>query len=180
MKKAMIFAAAGLLALSVAAQTKPPASPAQSAAPAPQAEPTAPADQAFSVLVHKSAGLQYRLQNLIPEAQSKGSAGTTLFNYGRYNVQLSVRTVSGGAEIHAHWDDLMIVEQGRATLVTGGTIIGGETDSSGETKGTKIDGGQSQTIAAGDMVTVPAGTPHQILLDPNVIYGAVVIKVFTR
>ncbi|HEY6445547.1 MAG TPA: hypothetical protein VIY53_03745 [Acidobacteriaceae bacterium] len=179
MKRSMILAFAGLLALSLAAQTKQPA-PAQSTAPVPQAEPTPPASQALSVLVHKSAGLQYRLQNLIPEAQSKGSAGTTLFDYGRYKIQLSVRTVSGGAEVHAHWDDVMMVEQGTASLITGGTVVGGETDSAGETKGAKIDGGQSQTIAPGDMVTVPAGTPHQILLDPNVIYGAVVIKIFTR
>ncbi|MGC2636883.1 MAG: hypothetical protein WA294_06870 [Acidobacteriaceae bacterium] len=180
MKKAMVSAIAGLLALSVSAQTRKPAPAAQNGAGALQGEPATPADQAFSVLVHKSAGLQFRLQNLIPEAQSKGSAGTTLFNYGRYNMQLSVRTISGGAEVHAHWDDVMIVEQGAATLLTGGTVVGGQTDAAGETKGVKIEGGQSQTIAPGDIVTVPAGTPHQILLGPNVIYGAVVIKIYTR
>jgi len=46
-----------------------------------------------------------------------------------------VRTTSGGAEIHAHYDDLMIVEQGNATLITGGTVIDAKTDSDGEDQG---------------------------------------------
>jgi mannose-6-phosphate isomerase-like protein (cupin superfamily) len=88
-----------------------------------------------------------------------------------------VRTTSGGAEVHAHFDDVMIVQQGSATLVTGGTIIDPKSTPDGETKGTGIQGGKSQTISPGDLVTVNAGVPHQLLVSPGTTYSAVVIKV---
>jgi mannose-6-phosphate isomerase-like protein (cupin superfamily) len=118
-----------------------------------------------------------RIAALVPEAQSKGSSGATLADYGTYKIQISVRTASGGAEVHAHWDDVMVVEQGAAKLVTGGTVVGGKTDADGETHGLKIEDGQTQTLAPGDMVTVRAGTPHQIMLAPGTVYGAVVVKI---
>ena len=118
-----------------------------------------------------------RIAALIPEAKVKGSSGGTLADYGTYKIQISVRTASGGAEVHAHWDDVMMVEQGSATLITGGTVVGGKTDADGETHGLKIEGGHTQALAAGDMVTVRAGTPHQIMLAPGTVYGAVVVKI---
>jgi mannose-6-phosphate isomerase-like protein (cupin superfamily) len=118
-----------------------------------------------------------RIAALIPEAQTKGSSSATPADYGTYKIQISVRTASGGAEVHAHWDDVMMVEQGSATLVTGGTVVGGKTDADGETHGLKIEGGQSQTLTPGDMVTVRAGTPHQIMLAPGTVYAAVVVKI---
>lgn len=118
-----------------------------------------------------------RLDALVPEAQSKGSAGATLVDYGTYKMQLSVRAQSGGAEVHAHWDDVMVVEAGSATLVTGGTVVDGTTDADGETHGSKIEGGETQTLNAGDTVTIRAGTPHQILLASGTVYEALVVKV---
>jgi mannose-6-phosphate isomerase-like protein (cupin superfamily) len=123
------------------------------------------------------ADVKARLDTLIPAAQATGSSGETLADYGSYKLQLSVRTRSGGAEVHAHWDDVIVVEAGSATLITGGTVAGGNTDGDGETRGTKIDGGQTQTLSAGDMVTIRAGTPHQILLEPGIVFEALVVKV---
>jgi mannose-6-phosphate isomerase-like protein (cupin superfamily) len=122
--------------------------------------------------------LPKQLDALVPEAKSKGSSGSTVADYGKYKIQLSVRTQSGGAEIHAHWDDVMTVEQGSATLVTGGTVADGSTDpNTGETHGARVDEGQSQLLKAGDVVTVRAGTPHQILVEPGSVYEAVVVKI---
>jgi mannose-6-phosphate isomerase-like protein (cupin superfamily) len=177
MRSAIVVIAGLLAGISAGAQSVQPAPASQNVAgKTTEAQPApSPAIAPWDFL--KSAGLQYRLQNLIPEAQAKGSSGDTLMNYGRYKVQLSVRTVSGGAEVHAHWDDVMMVEQGRATLITGGTVVEGKTDVEGETHGVKIEGGQSQPLAAGDLVTVRAGTPHQLMVEPGIVYGAVVIKV---
>lgn len=127
------------------------------------------------VLVQKD--VQQQLSALVPGAKASGLAGTTLADYGSYQIQLSVRTASGGAEVHAHWNDVMVVEKGKATLVTGGTVVGAKSGENGETRGTRIEGGQSKPIAAGDVLTVRAGTPHQILLAPGVVFGAVVVKV---
>jgi len=123
------------------------------------------------------ADVHAQLQKLAAEAKAKGSSGATLEDYGTYKIQLSVRTKSGGAEVHAHWDDVMMVEEGSATLITGGTVVDGKTNADGETHGEKIEGGHSQEIKPGDVLTVRAGTPHQLILPPDTVYGAVVIKV---
>jgi mannose-6-phosphate isomerase-like protein (cupin superfamily) len=133
------------------------------------------ASQTPSVLLQKD--VRARLDALVPAAKATGSGSATLVDYGSYKLQLSVRTASGGAEIHAHWDDVMMVESGSATLLTGGTVPGAATSSDGETHGPKVDGGQRQALAPGDMVTVRAGTPHQILVEPGTVYEAVVVKV---
>lgn len=129
------------------------------------------------VAVFPSGDLHQQIADLVASAQEKGSSGATLADYGSYKVQLSVRTKSGGAEVHAHWDDVITVEEGHATLVTGGTVIGGESKPDGETLGTKIENGQSHSLAPGDVFTVRAGTPHQTIVAPGSTYAAAVIKV---
>lgn len=128
-------------------------------------------------IVFPSGDLHQQLARLADQARAKGSSGATLEDYGSYKIQLSVRTTSGGAEVHAHWDDVMIVEEGSATLITGGTVVDGKTNADGETHGLKIEGGHSQVIRPGDILTVRAGTPHQLILAPDTVYGAVVVKV---
>ena len=127
--------------------------------------------------VFSAAQIKALLATLGTQAAASGSAGTTLADYGSHKVQISVRTASGGAEIHAHFDDVMIVEQGSATLITGGTVVDPKSNPDGETKGTSIQGGQSRAISVGDVVTVNAGVPHQILVPAGTTYSALVIKV---
>ena len=121
--------------------------------------------------------LQTQLEELVPQAKTTGSSGSTLASYGNLALKLSVRTTSGGGEIHAHYDDLMIVERGSATLVSGGTVIDPKADSDGETRGTGIQNGKQQAIAVGDVVIVPAGVPHQLLIPPGTTYRAMVAKI---
>lgn len=72
--------------------------------------------------------------------------------------------VSGSPEIHDRWTDITIVQAGRATLLSGGTVSGGSITEPGEHRGGTISGGTSHAIQAGDMFVVPAGTPHQFQL----------------
>jgi len=127
--------------------------------------------------VIKSGDLQAQLAQLAPKAQTAGSSGSTLNSTGNLTLKLSVRTKSGGGEIHAHFDDLMIVQQGSAQLVTGGTVVDAQTSSEGETTGTGIKGGTSRAVNAGDVIIIPAGTPHQLLIAPGTVYSALVAKV---
>lgn len=173
--RAIVIAAAAGFALCAAGQSTPVAP--HVLGPVGQLLQTPPPGPGLTPSVLLQKDVKARLAALIPEAKAQGSAGTTLVDYGSYKIQLSVRTQSGGAEVHAHWDDVMMVEQGSAALITGGTVVDGTTRADGETHGTRIDGGQRQSLAAGDMVTVRAGTPHQILLAPNTVFGAVVVKV---
>ncbi|HEX4311048.1 MAG TPA: hypothetical protein VHZ25_13530 [Acidobacteriaceae bacterium] len=157
--KSIPIVAATLLTLPLFAQTPPPAVPHDPA------------------IVFPMPDVHMQLDQLIAAAKEKGSSGATIEDYGSYKIQLSARTASGGGEVHAHWDDVMMVERGSATLITGGTVVDARTTPDGETHGSRIDGGRSQKINPGDVLTVRAGTPHQIILDPGAVYGAVVIKV---
>jgi glc operon protein GlcG len=86
--------------------------------------------------------------------------GAALLETGGFKVHASHRDGPGQPEVHEHETDILYVLAGTATLVTGGTLVDGKTSAPGELRGTRIDGGQSRPIAAGDVLVVPAGTPH--------------------
>lgn len=126
--------------------------------------------------VFPSKDVNSQLSALAQKAKASGSSGATLGDYKSHAIKLSVRTGSGGAEVHAHYDDIFFITEGQATLVTGGAVLDGKTNADGETAGSKIQNGTSQTISKGDVVHIPAGTPHQLLLN-GTVFSAIVIKV---
>jgi mannose-6-phosphate isomerase-like protein (cupin superfamily) len=67
-------------------------------------------------------------------------------------------------ESHLNADEIVYIVDGEATLAYGGTQEGG-TDRGGTIFGGKIVGGKTQKVHAGDMVSYPAGTPHQWIVD---------------
>lgn len=136
---------------------------------------TAQAQKGAEVFSH--AEIQQQVDQLLPASQKKGSSGSTLGDYGTHSLKLSLRSKSGGAEVHAHFDDVMVVLAGSATLVTGGSVVNAKTDAHGETKGTGIVNGVKRMVAKGDIIHVPAGTPHQLILAPNGQFDAFVVKV---
>jgi mannose-6-phosphate isomerase-like protein (cupin superfamily) len=118
-----------------------------------------------------------QLGSLTQAAKTTGSGGATLGKYQSHSIQLSMRTASGGAEVHAHYDDIFVVTDGNATLITGGTVENAQTLSDGETKGKSIRNGQSQTIGKDDVVHIPAGTPHQLIVESGSTFSLIVVKV---
>lgn len=127
--------------------------------------------------VFSAEQLQTENSRLLHLAEQSGSSGLTLGDYSTHKLMLSDRTKSGGAEMHAHFDDILVITRGGATLITGGTIPDSQTDHDGETKGKRIVNGQSRTISKGDIVHIPAGTPHQLLIAPGMVFSALVVKV---
>ena len=127
--------------------------------------------------VFSSAQLKSQLTQLAEQAKTKGSSGVKLGDYGSHSLMLSERTANGGAEVHAHFDDVMLVMEGNATLITGGELIDAHSGANGESGGSGIRNGTTQSIAAGDLIHIPAGTPHQLLIVPGTQYSALVIKV---
>jgi glc operon protein GlcG len=77
-----------------------------------------------------------------------------------YMVHTSHRTAPGQAEIHLRDTDIIYVLEGSATIVTGGTAVGAKVTGPDELRGTAIEGGETRQLARGDVITVPAGTPH--------------------
>jgi mannose-6-phosphate isomerase-like protein (cupin superfamily) len=106
-----------------------------------------------------------------------GSASETLKEYPQHIAMLSFRSRDGEAEVHERFADLFCVLAGTATLVTGGVVAGARTVAPGETRGTSIDGGTRQKLRAGDLIHVPAGTPHQMILAGDETITSLVMKV---
>jgi mannose-6-phosphate isomerase-like protein (cupin superfamily) len=109
--------------------------------------------------------------------QGDGSAGETLKEYPRHCAMLSFRSRDGEAEAHENFADVFYVLEGRATLVTGGTVAGARLIKPGETRGSSIEGGARQELRAGDVAHVPAGLPHQMLVAGEQTVACLVLKV---
>jgi mannose-6-phosphate isomerase-like protein (cupin superfamily) len=106
-----------------------------------------------------------------------GSASETLKEYPQHCAMLSFRSRSGEAEVHERFADLFVVLAGTATLVTGGTVLGAHTVSPGETNGDSIEGGTHRELRSGEIVHIPAGTPHQFLVSADKSVACFVVKI---
>jgi mannose-6-phosphate isomerase-like protein (cupin superfamily) len=70
----------------------------------------------------------------------------------------------GFSESHRDWTDIYFVTSGAATLIVGGTIPNPTEETPGEVRGTSIDGGTRRTLAEGDVVHIPPGTAHHVIV----------------
>ena len=86
--------------------------------------------------------------------------GSSLVATKDFTIAGSHRSGPGQVEVHDHETDIFYVTDGEATLVTGGTMVGGKQTAAGQHRGTDIKGGQTQKLKKGDVVTIPAGIPH--------------------
>lgn len=111
-------------------------------------------------------------------AAKKEKVGTeSLAVYGNYQMSLAHRNASGEAELHQTKNDIFYVVSGGCTLVTGGTIPNSKTTQPHEIRGPAVSGGEKHKLTAGAFLTIPAGVPHQMLLDPGTEITYAVIKV---
>jgi len=86
--------------------------------------------------------------------------GAPLLEVEGYKVHASHRTEAGKVEVHTRETDVIHVLKGRATFVTGGTMVGGQNIAPDEIRGASIDGGETRHIGEGDVIVVPSGVPH--------------------
>jgi glc operon protein GlcG len=78
----------------------------------------------------------------------------------RYMVHASRREAAGVPEVHVRDADIIHVLAGSATFVTGGSLVDGRSTAPDEIRGRDIAGGETRRIGEGDVLVVPAGTPH--------------------
>lgn len=87
--------------------------------------------------------------------------GMPLLETGEYKIHASRREQPGKAEVHTRDTDVVYVLSGTATIATGGSVVGGVEIGPDEIRGESLAGGQPRALTQGDVMVVPAGTPHQ-------------------
>jgi mannose-6-phosphate isomerase-like protein (cupin superfamily) len=75
-------------------------------------------------------------------------------------VSGSHRSGPGQVEIHDKETDVIYVVTGEATFVTGGTAVGEKATRPGQRVASDIRDGKAHHLTKGDVIVVPAGTPH--------------------
>lgn len=86
--------------------------------------------------------------------------GMPLIEVANYKVHASHREEAGVVEIHNKDTDIIYMLEGSATLVTGGSIVGGRNTAVEEIRGTSVAGGETRQITKGDVIIIPNGVPH--------------------
>jgi glc operon protein GlcG len=105
-----------------------------------------------------AAGVSYFDRDTVAAAFARGAV---LFDQGEtYMVHASRRDAAGQAEVHLRDADVIYVQDGSAIFVTGGTVVDPKEIAPHEIRGERISGGDTRQLAQGDVVIVPAGTPH--------------------
>jgi len=115
---------------------------------------------ASGVEIWSGSELKTSADTLSSEPASKGLVGKTLGASSLWR-----RAQSGEAELHKTKTDLLVIETGSATLVFGGTIPDARSSAPNEMRGKSIRNGESRKLAPGDIIRIPAGTPHQFILE---------------
>jgi len=95
--------------------------------------------------------------------------GGSLVTDPAYTVTVNSRNMAGQVEVHEKETDIFYVMEGEATFVTGGTMIGGKVSRAGQMLGTDIQGGETHHLTKGDVVVIPAGTPHWFKQVPQAV-----------
>jgi quercetin dioxygenase-like cupin family protein len=90
----------------------------------------------------------------------KVAKGGTLLNAPDLTVLISHRAAPGEVEIHDKETDTFYVLDGSATFVTGGTMVGGRVTAPNQRRGKSMTGGDTYHLNKGDVIVIPAGTPH--------------------
>jgi mannose-6-phosphate isomerase-like protein (cupin superfamily) len=116
-----------------------------------------------SFALWKASDLKGIAKALAPKVKN-GIVSEPLAAMGNYTFSRVLRTTSGGAEVHENMADIFVIESGEPTLVVGGTVVDGKQTQPHETRGTSITGGTENRLGPGDVLTIPAGMPHQMMV----------------
>jgi mannose-6-phosphate isomerase-like protein (cupin superfamily) len=76
-------------------------------------------------------------------------------------IVIANRGMQRGSEMHDGTNHVFIIVDGEAEFITGGRMTDPKVISPGQTRGSGIEGGTVHHLSKGDVITIPAGTPHQ-------------------
>ncbi len=128
----------------------------------------------------KATDLRAYEKSLAPKIDDTKFASQPLGAFGNHTMQISHREGNGPYEVHQSQADLIIVQTGAATLLVGGSIVGGKTTAPNEVRGSSIRGGERRELLPGDVVHIAANTPHQLQVDTGKQFTYTVMKIDSK
>jgi mannose-6-phosphate isomerase-like protein (cupin superfamily) len=106
------------------------------------------------------------LDSLAAKLLSGELKGTqTLFDRegGPYKIYTSfIQNRKGAADLHAGDDEIFLIISGAAQVTLGGEITDKKATAENELRGSVIANGKVLSVTAGDMISIPRGTAHQM------------------
>jgi len=120
------------------------------------------------------AAVHYIGHDKVTEVMSKG--GPIVSDPGL--VVLAQRREAGPVEYHDHTNHVFVIVEGEATLVVGGTMTDPKRTAPDQIRAPSLEGGTIYHLSKGDVITIPAKTPHWFKEVPTktVAYYAVNIE----
>jgi mannose-6-phosphate isomerase-like protein (cupin superfamily) len=115
---------------------------------------------ALSLIAAVAAGptaVTYVPHDKVTATMTKG--GAIIEDKGGLRV-LAQRRGTGEVEVHLKTNHVFIIVEGEATFITGGTLVGSKQTAPDEVRASSVQGGQTHHLTKGDVITIPANTPH--------------------
>jgi mannose-6-phosphate isomerase-like protein (cupin superfamily) len=75
-------------------------------------------------------------------------------------IVLAMRREAGEAEYHDRTNHVFILVDGEATMVVGGTMVDARRTAPDQMRAPSLQGGVTYHLTKGDVITIPAKTPH--------------------
>ena len=100
------------------------------------------------------------------KADRKGDAPIVpepILQLAPYKAQLEYRPGTAPAALHEKDAELFVVLQGTGNILTGGKLIDEKRVNAANLSGSGIADGETHNVVKGDMLIVPANTPHQVI-----------------
>jgi mannose-6-phosphate isomerase-like protein (cupin superfamily) len=125
----------------------------------------------------KSAAVKNSSKELAGKIDDQKFAWESLGTYDNHLIGISHREGDGSAELHQTQADIIVVEEGEAMLIVGGTMVSPKTVKPNEVRGSSIEGGEVKQLGPGDVLHIPANVPHQLKITPGAKFTYLVVKV---
>lgn len=111
------------------------------------------------------------------EQPANGVISQTMFEGAAHRLSLVERDAPGVPEVHERWSDIFIVQTGEADVTLGGEVDGATMTAPTEWRGGTISGGHVRHIGPGDVLWIPAGTPHLTVPTSDTPFRYLTVKI---
>lgn len=110
--------------------------------------------------VWKSAEIRAAGQRMI---NNHKSASVGMMRGPHFRASVVHREGKEEPQWHLEEVDYYVIQEGTATLLSGGELLNPKDEGGGDKRGSEIRGGVKQELGPGDIVYIPPGTPHQTI-----------------